>query len=192
MKEFAIDGCILLIDLALSESHDVTNPQLLSQFQRWIKEGKIGALLMAPPCETWSQARFQPTDRESDPRPVSYGAKSVKPTHIAVAHVKRFKNYASFFEQPVQWETLEVLTGRRADNSWATAAAKEYPPRMNRFLSYCMIQGYRLVKDRCPTVYDPEDPFVVAVSQLYCGDVEMSQQEMQPDFGGYRDWDAVD
>eukprot|EP00438_Fugacium_kawagutii_P028947 Skav223612 [mRNA] locus=scaffold1522:66967:69546:- [translate_table: standard] len=63
-------GHILLLDLALSPSHDVTNPALVSTMMTWIRTGHIAALLVAPPCETWSEVRYQPVDDHSSPRPI--------------------------------------------------------------------------------------------------------------------------
>eukprot|EP00438_Fugacium_kawagutii_P006508 Skav209101 [mRNA] locus=scaffold179:83987:86101:- [translate_table: standard] len=63
-------GQVLLIDLALSSLHDVTSPQLLQTFCEWFRCGFIATLLVAPPCETWSQARHQKLPMHPSPRPL--------------------------------------------------------------------------------------------------------------------------
>eukprot|EP00438_Fugacium_kawagutii_P000051 Skav215897 [mRNA] locus=scaffold1542:1959:8127:- [translate_table: standard] len=63
-------GQVLLIDLALSKLHDVTTNDLMEMFLGWFSCGFIAALLIAPPCETWSQARHQETDFGKSPRPL--------------------------------------------------------------------------------------------------------------------------
>ena len=55
-----IQGHVLMLDLALSDTHDVTKPQLVHQLLRWITQRAVVALLVAPPCETWSEARHLP------------------------------------------------------------------------------------------------------------------------------------
>eukprot|EP00438_Fugacium_kawagutii_P012715 Skav228205 [mRNA] locus=scaffold704:705577:707031:+ [translate_table: standard] len=65
-----IQAHILLIDLALSDRHDVTNPTLISKLIHWVRSGHVAGLITAPPCETWSQARSQLTLSSSDPRPL--------------------------------------------------------------------------------------------------------------------------
>lgn len=67
---WTIDCHILLVDLALSPEHDVTNPTLMHKFVNWLVSGKVAGLMLAPPCETWSEARFQQTLTPGDPRPV--------------------------------------------------------------------------------------------------------------------------
>lgn len=62
-------GRILLIDLALSTDHDVYDERLVSLIIAWMKNGVIAGVLVAPPCETWSEARFLEADTSS-PRPL--------------------------------------------------------------------------------------------------------------------------
>eukprot|EP00438_Fugacium_kawagutii_P007657 Skav232205 [mRNA] locus=scaffold2626:124620:126008:+ [translate_table: standard] len=51
------EGQVLLVDLALSPKHDVYQEELLRTFKTWIAEGWVAGLLLAPPCETWSEVR---------------------------------------------------------------------------------------------------------------------------------------
>ena len=60
---------VLLLDLALDDSHDVANEVLVQQILSWIHDGAVCGILLAPPCETWSQARFR-RERTCDPRPL--------------------------------------------------------------------------------------------------------------------------
>ena len=70
MTRFSIPGYILMIDLALSEAHDVGREDFENLILAWIRQGFVGGILIAPPCETWSEARYLETDRDSDPRPI--------------------------------------------------------------------------------------------------------------------------
>ena len=60
LGQYDIQGHVLMLDLALSDTHDVTKPQLVHQLLRWITQRAVVALLVAPPCETWSEARHLP------------------------------------------------------------------------------------------------------------------------------------
>lgn len=64
------DGQVLLVDLALSHLHDVTDRQMLTMFLEWFRSGFVAPLLVAPPCETWSQARHNRIEGQSSPRPL--------------------------------------------------------------------------------------------------------------------------
>eukprot|EP00438_Fugacium_kawagutii_P023754 Skav215448 [mRNA] locus=scaffold2193:79290:80330:+ [translate_table: standard] len=70
LTKYAEDGQVLLVDLALSPSHDVTDTQLMNQFLEWYRSGFVAAVLAAPPCETWSQARHNPVNLPNAPRPI--------------------------------------------------------------------------------------------------------------------------
>ncbi len=53
-----IDVVILSIDVVLNEvTGDLQNPHTVQQWKSLILQGKVGALLAGPPCETWSRAR---------------------------------------------------------------------------------------------------------------------------------------
>eukprot|EP00438_Fugacium_kawagutii_P015216 Skav228710 [mRNA] locus=scaffold3960:153821:158698:- [translate_table: standard] len=67
---YRLNGRVLLLDLALSEEHDVGDIELMNTLLRWVREGAVAALLLAPPCETWSEARFLTTGNPQDPRPL--------------------------------------------------------------------------------------------------------------------------
>lgn len=69
LQQFSLEGQVVLIDLAISERHDVGNPILVKQLMSLMWAGVVQGLLIAPPCETWSQARFQ-REQERDPRPL--------------------------------------------------------------------------------------------------------------------------
>ena len=60
---------VLLLDLALSPDHDVGREGLVDMILRWIRTGAVCGVLLAPPCETWSQARYR-KGGPYDPRPV--------------------------------------------------------------------------------------------------------------------------
>eukprot|EP00438_Fugacium_kawagutii_P015500 Skav213073 [mRNA] locus=scaffold4152:216705:218273:- [translate_table: standard] len=63
------EGFVLLVDLALSTKHDVYKEELLLRFKSWITAGWVAGLLLAPPCETWSEARHVATEYRG-PRPL--------------------------------------------------------------------------------------------------------------------------
>lgn len=58
LHQFCLRGQVLLLDLAISERHDVRRTELVEQLISWFYQGAIAAMLIAPPCETWSEARF--------------------------------------------------------------------------------------------------------------------------------------
>lgn len=66
---FNQSGRVLLLDLALSEAHHVGNRDLMDTLMSWMTQGVIAALLVAPPCETWTEARYLSADCDNDPRP---------------------------------------------------------------------------------------------------------------------------
>eukprot|EP00438_Fugacium_kawagutii_P017716 Skav233537 [mRNA] locus=scaffold5919:72146:77359:- [translate_table: standard] len=70
MAQRSQHGHVLLIDLALSDRHNVYNPQLFHTLVSWMRGGLVGAILLAPPCETWSQARWNPCEGFDGPRPL--------------------------------------------------------------------------------------------------------------------------
>eukprot|EP00438_Fugacium_kawagutii_P016851 Skav219683 [mRNA] locus=scaffold817:72948:78818:+ [translate_table: standard] len=70
LAERSLTGRVLLIDLALSEDHNVYDDCLVATLVNMIKHGAIAALLIAPPCETWSNARTLECDQGSCPRPL--------------------------------------------------------------------------------------------------------------------------
>ena len=61
---------VLLIDLALSDHHDATSESLVGTLLRWMRGGAVAGLLVAPPCETWSEARNLPGTTSACPRPI--------------------------------------------------------------------------------------------------------------------------
>ena len=70
LMKAGVQGHVLLLDLALSPLHDVSNPALVEQLLRWIAGGAVAGLLAAPPCETWTEARYLETGSSTDPRPL--------------------------------------------------------------------------------------------------------------------------
>ena len=70
MASHQISGRVLLIDLAISKNHDVGDPRLIGTILSWIAQGAISGILIAPPCETWSEARWLPTECDTDSRPL--------------------------------------------------------------------------------------------------------------------------
>lgn len=62
-------GRVLLLDLALSPRHDVYDVNLVSLLVQWMNNHIIAAVLIAPPCETWSEARHLEAPGQA-PRPL--------------------------------------------------------------------------------------------------------------------------
>ena len=58
MAEHGVKGHVLTLDLAISTRHDVGNEELIHRIVQWCRNGLVRGLLLAPPCETWSQARY--------------------------------------------------------------------------------------------------------------------------------------
>lgn len=69
LQQKNIEGQVLLIDLAISDDHDVSNPMLINNLLTLLRSGAVQGILLAPPCETWSQARYQ-RESDHDPRPL--------------------------------------------------------------------------------------------------------------------------
>ena len=65
-----IAGRVLLLDLALSDEHNVKRPELVQRLTAWFESGAIGGYLVAPPCETWSEARYLEDNLLCPPRPL--------------------------------------------------------------------------------------------------------------------------
>eukprot|EP00438_Fugacium_kawagutii_P011175 Skav227749 [mRNA] locus=scaffold3513:522479:523534:- [translate_table: standard] len=273
--KYQCTGHILLLDLALSPLHDVNNPELVHTLMTWIRTGHIAALLVAPPCETWSEIRHQPVEHQTAPRPIrsaldplciqglkheeleqirvanfllyvamrllwaaatsrvpgiaehprpskrserasiwklpwlvklkdaglltykllwqaQFGAKAAKPTYFAICNVVGFDSLHKAMVQPVDWSSLEVLKGKRADGSWMTAAAKEYPPRLNGFLAECHVKSVIHFRELTPEVCPFDPRFDHLFHELYRGDVDMAQQRLQPDYGRTVRFDVMD
>ena len=56
--QFGLTVSVLLVDnLALSEQHDMLDPQKYKWLKDRLQAQEISAVLAAPPCETWSRAR---------------------------------------------------------------------------------------------------------------------------------------
>jgi hypothetical protein len=47
------------VDIARSESDDLSSAQLWEQLFAEIRDGKYDVIIMSPPCGTWSRVRFQ-------------------------------------------------------------------------------------------------------------------------------------
>ena len=65
-----LSGHVLLLDLAISNKHDVNDRELVHKLINWVRMGVVGGVLVAPPCETWTEARFLTTENLRDPRPL--------------------------------------------------------------------------------------------------------------------------
>eukprot|EP00438_Fugacium_kawagutii_P022407 Skav209128 [mRNA] locus=scaffold682:167178:169124:- [translate_table: standard] len=70
LAEYACQGQVLCLDLALSPQHDVTNRRLVDDLVKGLTTGHIAAYLVAPPCETWSEARYNIIPDQDCPRPI--------------------------------------------------------------------------------------------------------------------------
>ena len=224
LARFSLQGQVLLLDLAISDNHDATQPKLTHTLLQWFRNGCVAGYLVAPPCETWSEARHLEVDGMRPPRPLrsarypfgvpqlqkgeldqllistqllftavilflvaaltstpaimehpreareqdrasiwrlpwlkalresgivqlqvirqaQYGAKSSKPTHLAVCHAPNFKETMGKYTINVDWSSPEVLQGKHADGTWRTSAAKEYPELLNRALAHTLVQA---------------------------------------------------
>ena len=70
LQQYNCKGFVLLLDLAISTTHDVGNETLVQTLVSWIHQGAVAGLLLAPPCETWTEARFIEPRAAKDPRPL--------------------------------------------------------------------------------------------------------------------------
>ena len=277
LDKFQFPGRVLMLDLALSDNHDITNDDLVAKLLQWFRAGIIAGLLVAPPCETWSEARYQLEENGRAPRPIrtaefpfgalqltaaelqqilvastllfaalrlllaammtgtpgimehprepkrperasiwrlhwlqamfssrlvqlrlirqaEYGARSSKPTHLAVCHVPCFWETMSVHTVAVNWSNLTVLKGKQQDGTWRTSEAKEYPSLLNQALAHTLVQA---ATSRA-THQHPQEPHVPDFESdfngLYCGDVDLAHQQMRPDYSKFthRDLDQLD
>lgn len=69
LRQRNLTGRVLLLDLAISARHDVTDRTLVRTILNWITTGAVAGVLLAPPCETWSSAR-QRYLLDGGPRPL--------------------------------------------------------------------------------------------------------------------------
>ena len=81
-------GHVLLIDLALSDDHDVANSTLVNKLLEWIRSGCVVGVLLAPPCETWSEARFRRIS-DVDPRPLRSAAHPLALPQLTLAELEQ-------------------------------------------------------------------------------------------------------
>lgn len=121
----------------------------------------------------------------------AYGAGSAKPTHLA-AHIPKFQRWLAQFANPIDWNSLEILSGRRADNSWMTASANEHPIQLKRCLAFCLASAHRDALSSNPEPYLEDEDFRQQVTRLYAGDAAFSEQIMRPDLGGLTKWDQLE
>ena len=89
LQQHGQPGQILLLDLALSDKHDVSQPQLVQHLLSWIDSGSVAGLLVAPPCESWSEARFITPQLPSDPRPVRSAQDPFSMPQLTIAELEQ-------------------------------------------------------------------------------------------------------
>ena len=277
LTRFSSKGQVLLLDLAISERHDATQPTLINTLLQWFHSGCVAGFLAAPPCETWSEVRHLEVDALHAPRPLrsarypfgvpqlqkgeleqllistqllftalllflvasltstpailehpreprgqdrasiwrlpwmralresglvqlhvirqaEFGAKSSKPTHLAVCHAPDFWETMGQHRIHVDWSNLDVLHGKHADGSWRTSAAKEYPELLNRALAHTLVQASQGRASR-DLEHDVDIPsFIEEFTFLYAADVSLENQHMQPDYAKhlYKHLDQLD
>ena len=76
---------------------------------------------------------------------------------------------------------MEVLQGKREDGAWRTAIAKEYPPLLNKALSFALLEAFRDQAAARPGVVDPPVNFAQDFQRLMIDD-DQQGQVMQPDY----------
>lgn len=94
----SLPGRVLLLDLALSPSHNVYEKSLVETLLTWFRSGAIAGLLIAPPCETWSEVRWELTEEPNAPRPLRTSEDPLclpALTNAEVAHLE-VSNYLLF------------------------------------------------------------------------------------------------
>ena len=77
LNTHSISGHVLMLDLALSDDRNVKRPELVQRLVSWFEAGVIGGYLVAPPCETWSEARFLEEPGFRQPRPLRSHAQPI-------------------------------------------------------------------------------------------------------------------
>lgn len=105
------------------------------------------------------------------------GAQSAKPTHLGVVAMPTFQaDIAQFYK------ALQILKGRATSGSWRTAAAKEYPPLMNRALAFSQVKEVSRRMQLEPPSTDSTPEVDAKYAQLYRGDADFSEQSIHPDY----------
>eukprot|EP00438_Fugacium_kawagutii_P007368 Skav218581 [mRNA] locus=scaffold2610:492381:493388:+ [translate_table: standard] len=146
LSKYAEEGQILLVDLALSKLHDVTDNTLLSQFLEWYRCGFVAAMLVAPPCETWSQARHNPVPLPNAPRPIRSSAcpfgldalSRAELDQISVSSLLLFTAIRLFFgaivyQIPATMEHPKMPSKKERASIW-------FLPWIQRFLTHSEVQ----------------------------------------------------
>ena len=265
LRQENIECRILQLDLAISDEHNVRRPALVDKLLGWFSQGCIGGLLVAPPCETWTEARSLPTTEGRDPRPLrsnqfplaleqltgreleqmevsnfllfvavrlllaaamtgtpgilehpkepraqdrptiwrlpwlaalrqhgtmqqilvwqaAFGSPSLKPTHFGVVNLPEFQPALAQYRQSIPWDRLTTLQGRNMDGTWKTSIAKEYPSQLNRALAKAHVMAHLRRRDSQESHTETTEGALRAFEQLYKGDVDLSRQQMAPDF----------
>ena len=100
MHQRNIPGRVLMVDLALSDRHDVGNDHLEQMLIRWIRSGYVSGLLIAPPCETWSEARHLDCAEPGHPRPLRsaldpFGLPQLRLSEVAQLGISSFLLYVT-------------------------------------------------------------------------------------------------
>ena len=115
-------------------------------------------------------------------RQAEFGAVSVKPTHLLVAHISGFQMALQKHTVPVQWDRLITLQGRDEDGRWRTAAGKEYPTHLNAALAYSHVAEFHARLSAGIPQCDPPFEFDRVFVELYAGDNDWTCQSVQPDY----------
>ena len=91
LRQRGIQARVLMLDLALSEHHDVGDEALVTTLRQWFSAGFVAGLLIAPPCETWSQARHLELEHEVAPRPLR---SAMDPFGVPKLHIRENEQLA--------------------------------------------------------------------------------------------------
>ena len=127
MAQHNFVGHILMIDLALSDSHDVGQETFENLILNWIRQGWAAGILIAPPCETWSEARHLDTGRASDPKPLRSAADPFGLPHLTNAEWEQ-TTISSF----LLFVTLRILFAAAMHHVAAIVEHPREPKRLDR------------------------------------------------------------
>ena len=121
-----------------------------------------------------------------------YGAASPKPTHLGICHLPNFHSVMRNHKMPTDWSSLRTLRGKNEDGTWATTAAKEYPQQLNKALAELHVSAMQHNQHMAHGTRITSPTIAAQFAELYAGNLPFTEQTVNPDYHGPRQWDRAD
>eukprot|EP00438_Fugacium_kawagutii_P018159 Skav206359 [mRNA] locus=scaffold3448:259694:272924:- [translate_table: standard] len=126
--------------------HDVYKEELLSTFKLWVSTGWVAGLLIAPPCETWSEVRNL-CDDEALPRPLRSSPEPLCIEALKISELEQLEvsNHLLFVAIRLVWWTVyhsvpSVTEHPRAPKDQARASIWRLPWYQHLFQQKLLIK----------------------------------------------------